>query len=81
MDQIASRNLEANCECCSLEGWCLSFVKSGMSGEPPLMLFSLMIKLQSPGLDVMDWSPPRRLRTNEISGIANDLSPEMSSGW
>ncbi|GLT47562.1 hypothetical protein SLA2020_229790 [Shorea laevis] len=40
------------------------------NGQAPI---SCTDKGVTPGLDGMDWSPPRRLRTDEIPGIVNDF--------
>lgn len=40
------------------------------NGAAPI---SSTIKGLTPGLDGQDWSPPRRLRTDEIPSIVNDF--------
>ncbi|XP_039045048.1 putative 12-oxophytodienoate reductase 11 isoform X2 [Hibiscus syriacus] len=68
LDKRTSRSMETYCGSCSLK---LSFELLSLqpNGEAPISSTSKGI---TPGLEGRDWSPPRRIRTDEIPNIVND---------
>ncbi|KAA3466078.1 12-oxophytodienoate reductase 1 [Gossypium australe] len=80
LDKRASGSMETNCGSCSRQGRHLllstlaccraSSYAFQPNGQAPI---SCTDKGVTPGLDGMDWSPPRRLRTDEIPSIVNDV--------